>query len=143
MVLKWRSYISNLDHVKLSLGFFFLLGCIIENLLHKLSWYTFFCQKHTPKSIKFNVSPNFTSGNRSLVVPWSTIYVLFLEFFLFPSKGQPCWVYLFQVNFTIIHISKRFLKLPIFQRTKSFKVTNVPGWFHVCKFICLASFENL
>ena len=36
--------------------------------------YLYFCQKHRPKSRKFNVLPNFTSGTGSLVVPWSAIY---------------------------------------------------------------------
>ena len=73
MALKSRSYILDLDHAKLSLGIFFLLGCFMESLLHQLSGYTFiFVKKHT-KSQKFNVLPNFTCGNGSLVVPWSAI----------------------------------------------------------------------
>ena len=55
MALKSRSYILDFDHVKLSLGIFFLLDCLMESLLHQLSGCTFFCQKHTPKSCKFNV----------------------------------------------------------------------------------------
>ena len=34
------------------------------------------CEKHTPKSRKFNVLPNFTCGKGSLVVPWSAMYAL-------------------------------------------------------------------
>ena len=71
MGLKLKSYILDLDHVKLSLGIFFLLGCLLERLFHKLSK----TQKHTPKSRKFNVFHNFTCGNGSLVVPWSAIYL--------------------------------------------------------------------
>ena len=74
MALKSRNYILDLDFVKLSLEIFFLLGCLMETLLHQLSGYTFiFVKKNTPKSLKFNVLPNFTCGNGSLVVPWSAI----------------------------------------------------------------------
>ena len=73
MALKSRSYILDLDHVKLSLGIFFLLGCLMESLLHQLSGYTFFVSKTHTKNRKFNVSPNFTCGNDSLVVPWSAM----------------------------------------------------------------------
>ena len=38
--------------------------------------YLYVCQKHKTKSCKFNVLPNFTCGNRSLVVPWSEIYTM-------------------------------------------------------------------
>ena len=47
MALKSRSYILDLDHVKLSLGIFFLLGCLMESLLHQLSGYTFIFVKNT------------------------------------------------------------------------------------------------
>ena len=47
MALKSRSYILDLDHVKLSLGICFLLGCFMESLLHKLSGYTFIFVKNT------------------------------------------------------------------------------------------------
>ena len=33
MALKSRSFILDLDHVKLSLGIFILLGCLMESLL--------------------------------------------------------------------------------------------------------------
>ena len=36
--------------------------------------YLYFCQKHTPKSCKFNVLPNFTFGKESCLVPWRAIY---------------------------------------------------------------------
>ena len=36
--------------------------------------YFFFCQKHTPKSRKFNIWPDFTYGTDSCVVPWRAIY---------------------------------------------------------------------
>ena len=41
MALKSRSYILDLDHVKWSLGIFFLLGCLMETLLHQVSGYIF------------------------------------------------------------------------------------------------------
>ena len=57
IALKSRSYILDLDRGKLP---FFLLAFRI---------YHYFCQKHTPKSHKFYVSPNFTCGKGSFVVP--------------------------------------------------------------------------
>ena len=47
MALKSRSYILDLDHVKLSLRIFFLLGCLMESFLHQLSGYTFIFVKST------------------------------------------------------------------------------------------------
>ena len=47
MALKSRRYILDLDHVKLSLVIFFLLGCFMESLLHQLSGYTFIFVKDT------------------------------------------------------------------------------------------------
>ena len=71
MALKTRSYFLDLDRIKLSLGIFFL-SCSMESFFYQLSGYTFiFCQKNTPKSGKFYVSPNFTCGKGSLVVPCS------------------------------------------------------------------------
>ena len=70
MALKSRSYILDLDRVKLALGIFFFLICLMESFFYQLLRSTFiFCQKHTPKSRKFNVWPNFTCGKGSLVVP--------------------------------------------------------------------------
>ena len=68
MALKSRSYIFDLDCVKLSLGFFFL-SCCMEVFLPAFRIYLYFCQKHTPKSCKFNCLPKFTCGKGSLVVP--------------------------------------------------------------------------
>ena len=75
MALKSRSYILDLDHVKLSLGFFFTGLFNGEFFIPAFRIYLYFCQKHTPKSRKFNVLPNFTLRNGSLVVPWSAIYI--------------------------------------------------------------------
>ena len=47
MALKSRSYILDLDHVRLSLGIFFLLGCLIESFLYPLSGSTFIFVKNT------------------------------------------------------------------------------------------------
>ena len=47
MALKSRSCIHDLDHVKLSLGIFFLLSCLIERILHQLSGSTFIFVKTT------------------------------------------------------------------------------------------------
>ena len=47
MALKSRSYILYLDHVKLSLGIFFFLNCLIESIFHQLSGSTFIFVKNT------------------------------------------------------------------------------------------------
>ena len=47
MALKSRSYIFDLDHVKLSLGIFFFLSCLIESIFHQLSGSTFIFVKNT------------------------------------------------------------------------------------------------
>ena len=47
MALKSRSYILDLDHVKLSLGIFFFLSCLIESIFHQLSGSTFIFVKNT------------------------------------------------------------------------------------------------
>ena len=71
MALKSRSYILDLDRVMLSLGIFFFLS-----FFHQPSGSTLiFCQKHTPKSRKFNVWPNFTHDNDCCVVPWRAMYL--------------------------------------------------------------------
>ena len=48
MALKSRSYILDLHHMKLSLGIYFLLGCLMESLLPQLSGSTliFFKEAH-------------------------------------------------------------------------------------------------
>ena len=69
MALKSRSYILDLDLVRLSFGIFFFLSCLMERFLPASRIYLHFCQKHTPKNRKFNVLPNFTYGKGSLVVP--------------------------------------------------------------------------
>ena len=59
IALKSRSYILDLDCAKLSLGIFF--SELLEKELFSPAFriYLYFCQKHTPKSRKFNVLPNF------------------------------------------------------------------------------------
>ena len=47
MALKSRSYIFDLDLVKLSLGIFFFLSCLIESIFHQLSGSTFIFVKNT------------------------------------------------------------------------------------------------
>ena len=46
MALKSRSYILDLDHVKLSLGVFFFMICLIESIFHQLSGSTFLFVKN-------------------------------------------------------------------------------------------------
>ena len=47
IALKSRSYIIDLDHVKLSLGIFFFLSCLIESIFYQLSGSTFIFLKST------------------------------------------------------------------------------------------------
>ena len=47
MALKSRSYIFDLDHVKLSLEIFFFLSSLIESIFHQLSRSTFIFVKNT------------------------------------------------------------------------------------------------
>ena len=47
MALKLRSYILDLDHVKLSLEIFFFLSCLIEKISHQISGSTFIFVKNT------------------------------------------------------------------------------------------------
>ena len=47
MDLKSRSYILDLDRVKLSLGIFFFLSCLMESFFHQLSGSTFTFVKNT------------------------------------------------------------------------------------------------
>ena len=47
MALKSRSYILDLDHVKLSLGIFFCLSCLIKSFVHQLLAFTFIFVKST------------------------------------------------------------------------------------------------
>ena len=68
MALKSRSYILDLDHVKLSLGIFFSELFNREYFSPAFRTYLYFCQNHTPKRHKFNVLPNFTCGKESCLV---------------------------------------------------------------------------
>ena len=68
MALKSRSYILDLDRVKMSLVNF-SSGLFNGEIFYQLSGSTFiFVKKHTPKSRKFNVLHTFTCGKGSLVV---------------------------------------------------------------------------
>ena len=54
MALKSRSYILDLDHVKLSLGIFFFLICLIGSIFHQLSGFTFiFVKNRQQKAANF------------------------------------------------------------------------------------------
>ena len=56
MALKSRSYVLDLDHVKLSLGIFFFLSCLIESIFHQLSGSAFILVKNThqkPQILRF------------------------------------------------------------------------------------------
>ena len=70
MALKSRSYILDLDRVRLSVGIFFFLSCLMERIFHHLSGSTFIFVKNTnQKSRKFHVWPIFTCSTDSCVVP--------------------------------------------------------------------------
>ena len=49
MALQSRSYILDLDHVKLSLEIFFILSFVIENQFHQLSGSTLIFVKNKPQ----------------------------------------------------------------------------------------------
>ena len=68
IALELRSFILDLDHVKLSLGILFFLSCLLESIFHKLSGPTFIFVKPHTKRHKFNVLPNFTCGKESCLV---------------------------------------------------------------------------
>ena len=70
MALKPRSYILDLDRVRLSFGIFFSELFNGEIFLPAFRINLYFCQKHTPKRRKFNVSPNFTCGKGFLEVQY-------------------------------------------------------------------------
>ena len=71
MALKSRSYIFDLDHVKLSLGIFFFLSCLIENIFHQLSGSTFIFVK--------NMHQKATNLIFCLISPVTQIPAWFLE----------------------------------------------------------------
>ena len=73
MALKSSRYILDLDRVKLSLEIYFSELFNGEFFLLAFRICLYCCQKHTPKSCKFNVLPNFTCGKGSLDVPWSAM----------------------------------------------------------------------
>ena len=68
MDLKSRSYIIDLDRFKLSLRNFFSELFNGESFVPAFRIFLYFCQKHTPKSRKFYVFPNFTCGKRLQMV---------------------------------------------------------------------------
>ena len=51
MALKSRRYIFDLDHLKLSLGIFFILSYLTESLLHQFSGSTFIFVKNTNRKV--------------------------------------------------------------------------------------------
>ena len=63
ITLKSRSYILDLDHVKLSLGIFFFLSCSMEIFFTDFRIYLYCCQKQTPKSWKFYMWQRFPGGS--------------------------------------------------------------------------------
>jgi hypothetical protein len=71
MALKWRSYILELDRVKLSLQIFFFLSCLMGNFFHQLSGSTFIFVKNTHQK-----AANLTFD---LILPVALIPAWFLE----------------------------------------------------------------
>ena len=82
IALKSRKYFLYLDCVKLSLGILFFLSFLMNFFSPAFRIYLYFCQKHTPKSRKFNVLPNFTCGTDSCLVPWRAILSFVAVFYL-------------------------------------------------------------
>ena len=61
IALKSKSYILYLDHVKLSLGIFFFLSCLIESILHQHSGSTFILVKNIDQKVA-NLTFSITSS---------------------------------------------------------------------------------
>ena len=51
MALKSRSYILDLDRVRLSFGIFFFLSCLMERFFYQLSGSTFIFVKNTHQKV--------------------------------------------------------------------------------------------
>ena len=63
MALKPRSYIFDLDHVKLSLEILFILSCLIESYLQQLLGSTFIFVKNThPKAVNLALQLILAAG---------------------------------------------------------------------------------
>ena len=71
IALKSRSYILDLDHVKLYLGIFFFLSCLIESISHQLKGSTFIFVKNTHRKA--------TNLTFCLFSPVAMIHAWFLE----------------------------------------------------------------
>ena len=96
MALKSRSYIFDLDLVKLSLGIFFFLSCLIESIFHQLSGSTFIFVKNTHQK-----AANLMFG---LISPVALTPACFLEgqyiyiFFSRPGKASGCLTNTFVIH---------------------------------------------
>ena len=71
MALKSRSYILDLDRVKLSLGIFFFLSCLMESFCYQLSGSTFIFVK--------NLHQKAVNLMFRLILPMAKVPWLFLE----------------------------------------------------------------
>ena len=71
MALKSRSYILDLDHVKLYLGFFFFLSCLMKSFFYQLSGSTFIFVKNPHQKV--------TNLMFCLILPVAKVPWLFLE----------------------------------------------------------------
>ena len=79
MALKSRSYIVDLDRVKLSLGIFFFLSCLMERFFYQLSGSTFIFVKnsHTKAAnLMFHLILPVAQ------VPWLFLEVQFRRFYI-------------------------------------------------------------
>ena len=98
IALKSRSYILDLDHVKLSLGIFFLLGCLVEwSLLHQLSGYTFIFVKNTHQK---SANLTFLLILPAAMVPWWFLgvqYKLSPEIYLCCNNQTILWQYIYWI----------------------------------------------
>ena len=86
MALKSRSYMLDLDHVKLSQGIFLLLSGLIKVLLHQLSEYTFIVVKNTHQTA---ANLMFCLILPTAMVPWWFLGVKFIQQ---GSGGYTTWI---------------------------------------------------
>ena len=74
LALKSRSYIPDLNHVKMFLGIFFLMGCLMESFLHQLSGYIFILVQNTHQKA---ANLTFCLILPAAMVPWLFLGVQF------------------------------------------------------------------
>ena len=87
MALKLRSFILDIDYVKLSLGMFFILGFLIERKLHHLSGSTFFCQNIYQKEANLALPLILAAGMVYIEIDiWEKIEVELEDIYIYKKK---------------------------------------------------------